>query len=656
MYAFREIYKKDAFVSFGFALVLAALTALSYWPALKYDFVYDDFGYVVENYRLCTGLSWDNLAWAFTTFEQANWHPLTWLAFLAQYPFFKLNPIGYHTVNLALHTANVILLFLALRAMTGRPWRSFFAALLFSVHPTHIESVVWISELKDVLSAFFWMTTMLLYAKYVARPGFLKYLAVFFSLALGLLAKPMLVTMPFVLLLLDFWPLGRLRFREDADAAVLSRVKCLFTPSQSNFPRLVVEKAPLLLLVAAASIMTFIAQRAGGAMFPLDKLPFADRIANALTAYAQYLFNLVWPSSLAFHYPHLRTIPLWQSLSCAAALIVITSAILRIRKAAPYALFGWLWFLGALVPVIGIVQVGTQAMADRYLYIPSVGLFIAAVWGFSDTVKKCREGRLVLRALGCAAVFILMMAHISYLKYWKNEIVLYSRGLEITGPNFLAAHNLGAGYLKMHDLDNAFEYFQMARALSPGAYEVYNNLGLVYAHKDNPEEAEKSFKAAIALKENAPSYVNLAVIENRRGAHDKAILLAEKAISLDAYLPEAYVIMGVAHFNLKQYDEAYAWYMKALEVDPSDVNAFYKLGLLYMAWDKPDMALEYFNKILALNELEYNALNTIGVIYLKKHRLKEAESYFQRALAVNKNFKPAIENLESVSRLRKKDK
>ena len=357
----------------GVILVLVVAIAAVYGETVFHDFInYDDPAYVTENPRVQRGLTWENVVWAFTTTEQYNWHPLTWLSHALDCELFGLRrPGGHHLHNLLLHVFNSALLYLVLKRMTAAPWRSAAVAALFALHPLHVESVAWVAERKDVLSTLFWMLMLGAYAWYAARPGFWRYLPVVVFLALGLMAKPMLVTAPFLLLLLDYWPLGRWRWE----------VRAVW---------LVLEKVPLFILMIISSVVTFIAQQRGGAMVPVDILPVTRRVEGALIAYVAYLGKAIWPSHLAVFYPYPASVPWWQWVGAAVILTALTALAVWAGRRQRYVAAGWFWYLGTLAPVIGLVQVGQQAMADRYTYMPYVGLFVAAVWGVADFVAARR--------------------------------------------------------------------------------------------------------------------------------------------------------------------------------------------------------------------------------------------------------------------------
>jgi tetratricopeptide (TPR) repeat protein len=405
------------------------MTFAVYWQTLGHEFInYDDGVYVFNNYYVKTGLTLESVEWAFTAVYRVNWLPLVWLSYMVDYELYGLNPGGYHLTNLLLHTANTLLLLVVLMRMTGYLWRSAFVAAVFALHPLHVESVAWVAERKDVLSTFFWMLTMWAYVRYTERPGLNRNLLVVVSFALGLMAKPMLVTLPFVLILLDWWPLGR--FKEAGVRRALWKI--------------VPEKIPLLTLAAASSVFTFIIQKEGGGMPSLEQLSLWARISNALTSYINYIWKTIWPAKLALLYPHQwDNVVVWKALGAGFLLVCLTVAVIRKMHQQPYLTVGWLWFLVTLVPVIGLVQVGEQAMADRYMYVPLIGLSIIAAWGVPELLKSWRLRKEVLTVSIGMVLSALMACSWFQAGHWRNSITLFRHSLEVTTDNFVAHHRLG---------------------------------------------------------------------------------------------------------------------------------------------------------------------------------------------------------------------
>lgn len=512
--------------------LLIVVTLAAYEPVRKYEFVdYDDDRYVTANPRIQEGLSWKNAAWALTATEVANWHPLTWLSHMADCQLYGLNPAGHHLTNLLLHLANVLLLFHALRRMTGAVRRSWLVAALFAAHPLNIESVAWIAERKNVLSTLFWLLTMWAYMLYARRPGWRRYLLVVGLFVLGLMSKPMLVTLPCVLLLLDYWPLGRLRGRSEDPSDQQSPDERTERPWRARLSsphfrhtvfRLVLEKAPLFLLAAASSAITIKAQQMDGAL-DAKHLPLGARLANALVSYVGYIYKMIWPEQLAVLYPHPGdSIPGWRVIAAATALVCVTALAIRASRKFPYLPVGWLWYLGTLVPVIGLIQVGQQAMADRYAYIPLIGLFIIIAWGVADLTRRlpfgsCRLAGTTTTTAAAALLIVLTMATRWQLRHWQNSITLFERALEVTSDNEIAHNNLGAVLVRKGRLDEGLAHLREAVRLYPAYETARANIAITLTQKANIEAGDESrWQEAVELYRQALA-LNPDLAEARQG-------------------------------------------------------------------------------------------------------------------------------------------
>jgi lipopolysaccharide biosynthesis regulator YciM len=433
-------------------------------PVFSNGFVFDDDVYLVHNEHVQAGLTRASIAWAFTTGHGSNWHPLTWLSLQLDHELFGMQPWGYHFVNLVLHVVNTVLLLRILWKMTGAWWQSALVAALFTLHPLHVESVAWLAERKDVLSTFFGFLAVVAYGSYVNRPTVVRYLLILLAYAASLLAKPMLVTLPFVLLLLDYWPLCRV-------------------PGKVSLARLVVEKIPLLLLAAGSSVAAWTAQAHGQSVQALERLSFPTRAGNALVSYVVYLRKMIWPADLAAFYPHpMNTLPLWQVLAAGLFLLAVSAVVIWLWRRAPYLAVGWFWYLGTLVPVIGLVQVGAQAYADRYTYVPLIGIFIALVWGGADLLARWSSRDRYAVASAAAAVVLLACTLLTWLQvhYWHDAIPLWEHALAVA-PSAPAYTNLAAALVQdpsssRKDQDRALDYFTEAVALEPSLVEA--NVGL----------------------------------------------------------------------------------------------------------------------------------------------------------------------------------
>jgi len=468
-------------------LLLALITLALYWPATHFDFInYDDPDYIIYNPPIQHGITGAALVWAFTTSHASNWHPLTWVSHTVDCALYGLNPGGHHLTNLLFHTANVVLLFLVLCQWTGAPWRSALVAALFAWHPLHVESVAWVSERKDVLSAFFWLLTLAAYGRYAKGRKVYYFLALFFF-ALGLLSKPMVVTLPFVLLLLDFWPLKR-----------------------TAAPGLFLEKIPFFALAALECVATLWAQREANSVVSFGILPFSARLANALVSCVLYLWKMLWPVDLALPYPYSRVWTFWPAAGAGCLLLLISAgAILRARRQ-PYLIVGWLWFLGTLTPVIGLAQVGIQPMADRYSYVPLIGVFIMAAWAIPGAWTRWPRPGLVLGAVAAGALGFLLAGAETQLQYWRNSVALFSHTVAVTRNNILAEYNLAEALARQGDEAEAVVHYQRVLAIAPNRVEAhYNsqtqahyNLGLIFRARQQWAEAEAQFRACLRADPN----------------------------------------------------------------------------------------------------------------------------------------------------------
>jgi Flp pilus assembly protein TadD len=540
-----------------FALALSTLVI--YWQAHSFDFInYDDIYYVSQNDHILSGLTIENITWAFTTNLTANWHPLTWLSLMLDCQLFGPNPGWIHFINVLFHIANTLLLFAVLKKTTNLLWPSAFVAAAFALHPMHVESVAWIAERKDVLSTFFFMLTLLAYIEYVKKRSAFQYVLSIVIFAIGLMAKPMLVTLPFVLLLLDYWPLDRFA-RPQNKTVTRQKNKISANPRQHFQYNIIIEKIPFFALAAVSSVITFFVQRSEGAVVQIGSLPLFSRTANAFLSYGQYIFKMFWPQNLAVFYPPTANFPywqnspsswqvyfpywqsnfsLWQIIISVLILILVTFFVIRFRNRR-YLPVGWFWFLGTLVPVIGLVQVGEQSMADRYTYIPYIGLFIMIAWGASDIFSKWRHGKIVLAVI--SPIVLTAMAISAYIQigYWQNSITLFSHAIEVTKNNYLAHSRLGEALRKQGNIDLAIEHYKKSLEIMPTSANAQNNIGVSLAKKGNIAEAIIHFNEAIRLMPDfAEAHDNLANALALQGHLDDAVAQFREAIRLKSDWPE----------------------------------------------------------------------------------------------------------------------
>lgn len=560
------------------ALVLFLATLALYSPTLRHSFVdYDDDRYVTENPHIQNGLTPAAIKWSFTTFEQANWHPLTWLSHALDCQLFHLNPAGHHATSILLHACNVVLLFLVLQWFTGCAWRSFLVASLFAFHPLNVESVAWVAERKSVLSMFFFLLTLAAYGWYVRKPKVIRYLLVAVLFAAGLMSKPMIITLPFLLLLLDIWPLGRLHLTSQQASAAPPGVVAQFPAKPASLSALCLEKIPLLLLSAASAVMTMFVQKAGGAVVSVTAASPLLRLANALLSYALYLKKMVWPSPLAVLYPYPHAIPVWQVAVAAAVLLAITMAVLS-QRSSKYLLVGWLWFLGSMVPMIGLVQVGNQAMADRYAYLPLIGIFIMLVWFVFDFAN---HRQLPVVYPGLAAVLVLValswVAHIQF-SYWQNDFTLWNHTLSVTRNNFVAENNLGLALMRQGQRDQALARFRAASAIEPNDAVSQFNLGVYSQEQDDLKQAIARYNAVLRLTHDAQlrssGYANLGTIYFAARDYPQARVNLEAAFKLNRDIPVVVRDLGLIAQKNAAPTEAVTYFAFLVTIEPSDVNYF----------------------------------------------------------------------------------
>jgi Flp pilus assembly protein TadD len=540
-------------------LLMAIAVAVAYWPVRQFGFVrFDDPTYVSENPHVLGGLSWSAVGWAFTSGYGANWHPITWMSHMLDVQLFGLDAGAHHSVNVVIHAANSMLLFLVLLQMTGAVWRSAFVAAAFALHPIHVESVAWVAERKDVLSTLFWTLSIWAYARYAVKPRRLTYVLLLAAFALALMAKPMVVTLPFALLLLDVWPLGRFGSER---------------PSERAWP-LVREKLPLFALSLASSCVTYLVQQHGGTVASGVRLPFAQRLANALVAYVAYLGKAIWPLKLAAYYPYPDSRSAGVVLGCGLLLAgASVAAALSIRRR-PYIFVGWFWYMGTLVPAIGIVQVGTQAMADRYTYVPLVGIFMILAWGVPDLLRERPWSKVPIAVGACAALLGCAVAARLQVGYWESSMALWRHALAVTRDNYAAHTYYGNALSARGDLQGAIAEYSEAIRIRPSYPEAHNNLGPALAQTGRINDAIAEFHQAIRLRPNyADAHNNLGVALASQGKFDDAILEYAEALRLDPDHAKARTNLGLAFRALGRTADAVRELDQAVKLHPNDIEA-----------------------------------------------------------------------------------
>ena len=630
-------------------LLLIVTTLAVYWQMRNHEFVdFDDDVYVTENRYVQAGLTPESIVWALTTDHAGFRIPLTWLSLMLDFELYGLYAGGYHLTNLLLHLANVLLLFLILKRMTGALWRSAFVAALFALHPLHVESVAWVTERKDVLSTLFWLLTMWGYLRYVDRPGVKRYLVIVVTFTLGLMAKPMLVTLPFVLLLLDYWPLGRLNFGQSiGDSGIRIPAPINYSQPRPAAFGLVWEKTPLFALAATSSVLTLFAQKAVGALSPLDTIPFKVRLANALVAYVKYVGKAVWPLNLAVLYPHPETnISILQAAGAGLLLTCITILVIRMARRLPYLAVGWLWYLGTLVPVIGLVQVGLQAMSDRFTYVPLIGLYIIFAWGIPELVAGWRHQRLVLSMAAGAAISALMICSWLQVRYWKNSVTLFRHALNVTIDNYVAHNNLGISLERQGDLDEAISHYNEALRINPSFVPAYDNRGKVLLQQGMLDEAMSQFSKALELNSNdAIAHYNMGVALARKGNLDRAITHYTEALEIKPDYAEAHNNLGDAFLKQGRHDEAISHFFRSLQIKSNHAEAHNNLGIALARQGRMVEATTHYAEALQIEPNFAEAHNNLGIALARQGNLDGAIAHFTEALEIKPNYAEAHNNL-----------
>jgi len=613
--------------------LITAVTLVVYAQVHAFDFVnVDDPLYVTANPHVQARLSIDSVVWAFTNAHSGNWQPLTWLSHMLDYQVFGLRPGGHHLVNVLLHIANALLLFEVLRRGTRRAsdtalWRSAAVAALFAFHPLHVESVAWVAERKDVLSTFFWLLTMAAYLHYVGRPSARRYVMVATPFALGLMAKSMLVTLPCVLLLMDYWPLRRF---ENASPW-----------------KLAVEKAPLFALSAVFSVIAVIAQHLGESLMSLDAYPLRWRAANAVVSYAAYLHQTFWPRGLAVYYPHPKdTLPFVTVVAAGTLLLALTALAVYWRKRRPYVLVGWLWYLGTLAPVVGLVQIGTQGMADRYTYIPSIGLFLALVWGLAELAAWRQIPRKAAAAAACVALAALAAVTAVQVRHWRNSVTLFEHALRVTSNNHFAHNNLGFALEQLGRTDQALAHYREAVRSDPTFGNARNNLGNLLLERDAAEEAVEQFRAAVAHRpQEALGYVNLAAALIRQRKAKEAVAVFKSGLEALPEEPDLLLNLGNALAASGDTQAAAVRYRQALDANPDLALAHNNLGYLLADEGKLEDAHRHYEQALRIDPALALARNNLGNLLAAQGRMAEAVAQFEAVLVNDAANVPARFNL-----------
>jgi len=612
-------------------LILIALDLIVYSPVWHHGFVgLDDPSYVTKNPNVTGGLTWHGFLWAFTAGYAANWHPLTWMSHMLDVQVYGLNAGPHHLTSVLLHIANTLLVFGLLHRMTGALGRSAFVAGLFGVHPLHVESVAWVSERKDVLSTFFGMLTIWAYVGYVRQPRWGRHVLLLLLFALGLMAKPMLVTLPFVLLLLDYWPLHRVAWGADRSAWI----------------GLVREKMSLFALVVASSIVTFVAQREAGAVAGLNVFPLDLRVANSLVSWTAYIRDMLWPTSLAAFYPYPRSLPAEQAIESLLILAGVSALVMLAARRHRYAVVGWLWYVGTLLPVIGLVQVGEQSRADRYTYIPLIGLFIIVAWGVPDLLGRWRYRRVALQGAAALAILACTLTARTQVQSWENSVTLWEHALAVTTDNDHAHADLAGVLADQGKLNEAVAHYREALRIRPNVASTRNNLGIVLAVQGRYDEAIREFSEALRLRSDFPeARNNMGSALANQGKFDEAATQFAEVLQRHPDSAQAHSNWGYALARQGNLEEAIAHYTEALRLNPDFVEVHTRLGIALVRQRSFDEAIAHFSKALRIDPGDAEMHNNIGVALALQGKADEAVREFSAALKIKPDFVDARNNL-----------
>ncbi len=607
----------------GLCLVLLA----AYLQVHNFDFIqYDDPEFVANNVHLRDGLSFDAVRWAFTSIYAANWFPLTWISYLGGYQLYGLNSGWHHLTNVALHALNTLLLFGILKRMTGARWRSAFVAFAFALHPLHVEPVVWIAERKEVLSGLFWFLTIWAYLYYLEKPRLYRYGSVVVLFCGGLMSKPMIVTLPFALLLLDFWPLGRWK--------------------TIPFRRLILEKLPLLILAAAASVITLIAQQRGGAVSSLELIPLGLRLQNAAISYVIYVLKFLWPTNVSIIYPFYETLPPWQVAGAISVLIAISILTLLETRRRPYLAAGWLWFLGTLVPVIGFIQVGAQSRADRYTYIPFIGLSVILAWGLEEISNLSNWAKPAVIAIAIAACLSWFTATFIDVGYWRNTIAIFEHAIEVTNNNSIAQARLAQGLLFDGRVTEAIPHLEESLRSNPNDPEPHVLLGEALSRSDKLADAAAQFQAAVQLRpSDADAQEGLGMVLTDLGRIAEARPHLLEAIRLRPGDPDSHYNLGRLYGLSGQADQAIAQFAETVRLKPNDAAAHYNLATALAVAGRIDPACDEFRAAMRLKPDYMEAHLSLARLFASLDRCKEAVVELREALRLEPDSADARELL-----------
>ncbi|MCK5172165.1 MAG: tetratricopeptide repeat protein [Planctomycetes bacterium] len=602
------------------SLALAAVTLLAYSQVVSNGFVsFDDISYISSNDNVTGGITAESAAWAFRTTRAGNWHPLTWLSHMLDCQLFGIDPGWHHLVNVLFHIANALLLFGVLKKMTGSLWPSALTAALFALHPLCVESVAWAAQRKSVLSLFFALLTIAAYLRYTKRPGVMAYMPVLLCFALSLMAKPQVVTLPFVLLILDYWPLKRLKSSTPSGQILIADENPDSTntaPATVPMGRLVYEKIPLFVLSAASCVITYLVQQATDAMQLMQTVPLTFRLLNVPVSYIGYITRTLFPRGLAVLYPHPGSdISVWRSLACSITLIVVTVAIISARHRRRYLFAGWLWYLGTLVPMVGLVQVGGQAMADRYSYLPLIGIFIIVAWGGREFFAAVGTRKGMAALLAGLLLFLSFLGTRKQTAYWHDDITLFARAVNVTEDNAMMHGNLGSALFKKGRVMEAASHFIEAIRIDPDSFIAHNNLGRAFAVLKKPDQAMLHYIRAIELNVDfSGAHYNMASLLEEQDRADEALEHLRHVIRIEPDHAGAHYKIAIAAANRGQTDDAIDHLRECVRIEPAWPSAHYNLGVILYQKRLIPQAIEQMTIAVQLDGNFVEARNSLAEI------------------------------------------
>lgn len=605
--------KVDVKIPLICAVICIAVLA-TYGQVKHHEFVsFDDGRYVTENQHVQAGLTFESIRWAFGFSDIAYWHPLTWLSHMLDCQLYGLHPGMHHITNLILHLANSLLVFIVFQQMTGVIWRSALVAALFALHPINVESVAWVAERKNVLSTFFWMLTLLSYRYYAKKPLISRLFLTVLMYALGLLTKPALVTLPFLLLLLDFWPLQRLRTDHLTNNTTGLKIASIMRGIQkSNISRLILEKIPFFVLSGASIFVSLLSVKHNGIVLSTAEVPIDLRTANALVSFMGYVGKLIWPLKLAVFYPYPTKIPLWLSLGSGIWLICISVLVIRFARRIPYLTVGWLWYVGTLIPHLGLMQAGLwPAMADRWAYVPFIGLFIIISWGVYDFGTKWQFRKFGLSLIAGALVSMLMILTWFQVRHWANSISLYQHATDVTVDNDVAHNNLGAALYQKGNIDESIIHFIEALRIMPGYAKAHTNLNTALASHINIDYAIVRMQELLRLYPNSPAlYYNLGNLYRKKGELDNAISQYQKALTIQPNFIQALNNMASVYVARGEYAEALFLFKKMIKLQPHSADLYYDIARIYSRQNNVDESIDWLKRAIQMGYQNWHLLKT----------------------------------------------